>query len=99
PTLTYPLPLHDALPIWRISPAAHAPPPGIRTSRMATRSRPPRPHGGHPELHRGPLPRPAVELPPAAGDLGPLPHLDQPEMPPSRSEEHTSELQSRENPV
>src|SRR5690606_30808087 len=70
-------------------PAPRSAPPGSAAGRRrsgpsAARSRPPRPHGGHPELHRGPLPRPAVELPPAAGDLGPLPHLDQPEMPPSR---------------
>src|SRR5690606_41606703 len=78
PTELYTLSLHDALPIWAVTPPA----PAARTPRRAART-----------------PRRAAREPAAAAREPAAAARGRPKAPGHRSEEHTSELQSRENLV
>src|SRR5690606_41313630 len=80
-----PLPLHDALPIYQRSPAGPLPPPHQWELEQPPGSVPPRPPHQQPRWSTRAAAGPARYAPwvPAA----------------PRSEEHTSELQSRENLV
>src|SRR5690606_41901107 len=99
PAATATLPLHDALPIYRPGlPAACLPPRRQERRRALLRTVPQRQRGaGEPELSAE-----GISRAPVRGQLLPQSHAAVPAVPDQplyRSEEHTSELQSRENLV